>query len=438
MLNLKMDIMNNFLDTGNLEAGIRLVPKTSDRLTADFTSDERRILYDFVISKTKPVEDVKVEELQLIGDLKRDEQPRPKSKLELLIEQRDAKRRRISYKKKVHTNRKTHTEILREVIQNQMDLVEQIIKGECDDEMAVDDDDKDETFSLGGDEVNISSQPKNENKSSHEVRKAAYVSDKERSSEKKVIKKDVGKYGSVPPENVERRYSRSEQSSESCLEKHDAYIKYEKYSSERKRHNDGHASSSFGEKAGRDKYYVNNNKGGERFRDYHYDRDNNHYPSRVNSEEVDDYLHYSKNSAKQDRSEFRKQYYSHSKHVKYSSKRDNYVVNSKDERETGSQTKRYKYSSKHSSSEHDWKHERKYEAIPEKSSARSHKGDYTDKHSDHYDVHLQKFHREDKYDICKNGSVINDWSSEQKDVKFKAEDDEISPESKKYSKKTRP
>lgn len=37
-------------------------------------------------------------------------QSRPKSKIELLAEQRDAKRRRVTHKK-VHTSRKTHTEV---------------------------------------------------------------------------------------------------------------------------------------------------------------------------------------------------------------------------------------------------------------------------------------------------------------------------------------
>jgi len=32
--------------------GERLIPRTSDRLLTDFTSDERKALYDYVISNT--------------------------------------------------------------------------------------------------------------------------------------------------------------------------------------------------------------------------------------------------------------------------------------------------------------------------------------------------------------------------------------------------
>lgn len=39
-----------------LGMGERLIPRTSDRLITDFTSDERRALYDYVISNTKKPE----------------------------------------------------------------------------------------------------------------------------------------------------------------------------------------------------------------------------------------------------------------------------------------------------------------------------------------------------------------------------------------------
>lgn len=43
----------------------RPVPKTMDRIISDFTPDERRVLYDFAISKTGVAPVVKVEELHM-------------------------------------------------------------------------------------------------------------------------------------------------------------------------------------------------------------------------------------------------------------------------------------------------------------------------------------------------------------------------------------
>jgi len=40
-------------------------PKTMDRIISDFTPDERRVLYDFVVSKTRAEPLVKAEELQM-------------------------------------------------------------------------------------------------------------------------------------------------------------------------------------------------------------------------------------------------------------------------------------------------------------------------------------------------------------------------------------
>lgn len=43
----------------------RPIPKTMNRIIADFTPDERRILYDFAVSKTRAAPVVKVEELNV-------------------------------------------------------------------------------------------------------------------------------------------------------------------------------------------------------------------------------------------------------------------------------------------------------------------------------------------------------------------------------------
>ncbi|XP_034239537.1 U11/U12 small nuclear ribonucleoprotein 48 kDa protein-like [Thrips palmi] len=96
-------------------------PRTSARLLTDFSPSERNALHEDVISRTsRPL--ITAEELQL-PSFNDNKQSRPKSKLELLAEQRDAKRRRVTHKK-VHTSRKTHTEVLREVIRNQMEYIQ--------------------------------------------------------------------------------------------------------------------------------------------------------------------------------------------------------------------------------------------------------------------------------------------------------------------------
>jgi hypothetical protein len=43
----------------------RPVPKTVDRIISDFTPDERRVLYDSVVSKTRAAPVMKAEELQM-------------------------------------------------------------------------------------------------------------------------------------------------------------------------------------------------------------------------------------------------------------------------------------------------------------------------------------------------------------------------------------
>ncbi|XP_012142652.1 U11/U12 small nuclear ribonucleoprotein 48 kDa protein [Megachile rotundata] len=99
--------------------GERLIPRTSDRIFADFTRDERKALYEYVVSCTINTD---------IGhDIADTRKPKDQSKddkklslLELLVQERNLKRRRAKHKG-VHTNKKSHTEILREVINQQME-----------------------------------------------------------------------------------------------------------------------------------------------------------------------------------------------------------------------------------------------------------------------------------------------------------------------------
>ncbi|XP_043518331.1 U11/U12 small nuclear ribonucleoprotein 48 kDa protein-like isoform X2 [Frieseomelitta varia] len=97
----------------------RLIPRTSNRIFTDFTCDERKVLYDYVTSNTiKPDIGHDITDIQ---KLSQDKEHKKLSFLELLIQERNLKRRRAKHRG-VHTNKKSHIEVLREVIQQQMEL----------------------------------------------------------------------------------------------------------------------------------------------------------------------------------------------------------------------------------------------------------------------------------------------------------------------------
>lgn len=116
--------------------GERLVPRTSDRIVIDFTSDERKALYDYVIANTsKP--DIG-DDIANINNLEpQQKEDKELSFLELLIQERNLKRRRAKHKG-VHTNKKSHVEILREVINQQMEIYVDYISGQSNSERATD------------------------------------------------------------------------------------------------------------------------------------------------------------------------------------------------------------------------------------------------------------------------------------------------------------
>ncbi|XP_063975140.1 U11/U12 small nuclear ribonucleoprotein 48 kDa protein-like isoform X2 [Diachasmimorpha longicaudata] len=101
----------------------RLIPRTSDRLLSDFTPEERRILYDYVVSHTEPP-DIG-EDIADLNRTHRDEAGRS-SYLELLAQERNLKRRRVKHRG-VHTNKKSQTEIMREVIHQQMEMLSEYL-----------------------------------------------------------------------------------------------------------------------------------------------------------------------------------------------------------------------------------------------------------------------------------------------------------------------
>ncbi|XP_014480504.1 PREDICTED: U11/U12 small nuclear ribonucleoprotein 48 kDa protein-like [Dinoponera quadriceps] len=114
--------------TMQIGTGERLIPHTSDRLLSDFTRDERRVLYDYVVANTaKP--DIG-QDITDINNLKpQEKEDKEMTFLEVLVQERNLKRRRAKHKG-VHTNKKSHVEILREVINQQMEIYTEYISGQ--------------------------------------------------------------------------------------------------------------------------------------------------------------------------------------------------------------------------------------------------------------------------------------------------------------------
>ncbi|KOX68303.1 U11/U12 small nuclear ribonucleoprotein 48 kDa protein [Melipona quadrifasciata] len=98
----------------------RLIPRTSNRIFTDFTCDERKVLYDYVTANTVK-HDIGYDITDIQKLRSQDKEHKKVSFLELLIQERNLKRRRAKHKS-VHTNKKSHIEVLREVIQQQMEL----------------------------------------------------------------------------------------------------------------------------------------------------------------------------------------------------------------------------------------------------------------------------------------------------------------------------
>ncbi|XP_022178895.1 serine/arginine-rich splicing factor 4-like isoform X2 [Myzus persicae] len=104
--------------TLNINLEPREVSQSIERYICDFTPDERRVLYDSAVKYTKlPNHKDVINDLTGV-DIFNKTDDKPKTELELLEEQRDLKRRSAAYRgKKVHTDRKSYVEILREVVE---------------------------------------------------------------------------------------------------------------------------------------------------------------------------------------------------------------------------------------------------------------------------------------------------------------------------------
>ncbi|XP_043269655.1 U11/U12 small nuclear ribonucleoprotein 48 kDa protein-like [Venturia canescens] len=112
----------------SIGASGRLIPRTSDRLVADFTREERCAMYEYVIANT--VEPDIGDDIADINKPKSSSIGQKSSYLELLAQERNLKRRRAKYRG-VHTNKKSQIEILREVVNQQMEMLAEYVSEKC-------------------------------------------------------------------------------------------------------------------------------------------------------------------------------------------------------------------------------------------------------------------------------------------------------------------
>ncbi|XP_029843322.2 U11/U12 small nuclear ribonucleoprotein 48 kDa protein isoform X2 [Ixodes scapularis] len=120
---------------------VKNVPLTMARCIVELSPAERFAIYDYTVARAKAANktpSIKLADLQINFEKKDNgNQEHPPSELEIKSKMRDYKRRRQSYRaKNVHITRKSYTEVLREVIENQADYLRHMLK-EDDESIAV-------------------------------------------------------------------------------------------------------------------------------------------------------------------------------------------------------------------------------------------------------------------------------------------------------------
>ncbi|KAK3092318.1 hypothetical protein FSP39_001251 [Pinctada imbricata] len=141
-------LWNHHVKEHSIFYGYNKLPLTTEDEEVTLTPGERAALYDYFIQQAKnegkmanleqdTLLTANLEELVKKKNLGGDNS-KPKSYLEYLQSMRDYKRRRQSYRaKNVHITKKSYTEIIREVIENQTDYLTEILRE--DEEEKVDD-----------------------------------------------------------------------------------------------------------------------------------------------------------------------------------------------------------------------------------------------------------------------------------------------------------
>lgn len=129
-------IWDNCVQNGQVYTGHRKIPRNHIEENTDLTQEDRLALYHYVVKKSHEegqVLSVDTQDELLTTDwgslvkkglLDKHNSESYSSKLEQLAALRDMKRRRQSYRaKNVHITKKSYTEIIREVIVNQMEIL---------------------------------------------------------------------------------------------------------------------------------------------------------------------------------------------------------------------------------------------------------------------------------------------------------------------------
>jgi len=132
----------NTTDTGDtheplpVENYVKEIPLPMDRVINELSPQQRLAVYEHVIQKSKAKREGQKEEvdLEVASDPNNDkdaEGGQPKSRFEVLAEQRDYKRRRQSYRaKNVHITKRSAVEVMRDLIETQMQILEMQYKDE--------------------------------------------------------------------------------------------------------------------------------------------------------------------------------------------------------------------------------------------------------------------------------------------------------------------
>ncbi|CAI5662051.1 unnamed protein product [Oreochromis niloticus] len=167
------------------------VPQNHKRAVCDLTVADRLALYNHVVGVINQQKEASSSNDDLYVDLvsklqKDEEQNEPKTKLELMAEMRDYKRRRQSYRaKNVHITKKSYTEVIREVISVHSEELARQWKEEEDEEESM----RVEQSSHGR-QVDERRSPSSESHHSHNKRHRSRERSHERESKKKKSRRE--------------------------------------------------------------------------------------------------------------------------------------------------------------------------------------------------------------------------------------------------------
>ncbi|KAM7425004.1 hypothetical protein ABFA07_023508 [Porites harrisoni] len=112
------------------------LPLPMDHVISELSPQQRLAVYEHVVEVSKakregPKEDLDAELDPNLNQSKDEENSLPKSRFEVLAEQRDYKRRRQSYRaKNVHITKRSAVDVMRDLIETQMHVLEMQLRGE--------------------------------------------------------------------------------------------------------------------------------------------------------------------------------------------------------------------------------------------------------------------------------------------------------------------